>query len=175
MVRQDITVLIAIDPTGAFNTVDNNILLEMLHRKFGVAEAALDLLASYLSPQYCTVNVNNFYSIENPCSSPEGSVVGPILYTVYASTMESVLEASNQTEDTVITSNLRKKPDLHDFANDISCSKNTFKASDRQAGTLAVSDLEHSALNIKNWMDYNRLKKNDARLNSSCLELRYNW
>ena len=65
-----------------------------------------------------------------------------MLYMVYTSTMESVLKASNQTEDTVIVSNLRKKPDLHGFANNHAV-KNTFKASDRHTETLAVSQIKH--------------------------------
>ena len=38
---------------------------------------------------------------------PQGSVAGPMLYTVYTSMIESVLEAGNQTKDTLL-SNLRK-------------------------------------------------------------------
>ena len=74
----------------------------------------------------------------------------------------------------MISPNLRKKPDLYGFADDHSV-KNTFKVSDKQAETLEVSNLEHNALHIKNLMDDNRLKMNEARLNSSCLDLTYNW
>ena len=84
-----------------------------------------------------------------------------MLYTVYASMIESVLEASNQTEDTLL-SNLRKKPDLHGFADDHAM-KCTFKASDRQAEALAVSNLQLKASNIKGWMDCNKLKMNDGK------------
>ena len=75
--------------------------------------------------------------------------------------IESVLEAGNQTEDSLL-SNLRKKLDLHGFA-DNHAMKNTFKTSDRQAETLAVSNLEFNASNIKGWMDCNRLKMNDGK------------
>ena len=81
---------------------------------------------------------------------------------VYASTMESVLEASNQTEDTVIASNPRKKPDRHGFADDHAVKTHLRLLVDKLK-TLAVSHLEHNASNIKNWMDYNRLKMNDGK------------
>ena len=63
-----------------------------------------------------------------------------MLHTVYASMIESVLEAGNQTEDTLLSSQ-RKKPDLHGFADDHTM-KSTFKSSDRQAEAQAVSNLE---------------------------------
>ena len=97
MERHDITALLTIDLSVAFHTVDHNILIEVLHRKFEVTETALDWFASYLRPQFCRVNVNNLYSIDRQqeCSVPQGSVVGPMLYTVYASMIESVLEAGS--------------------------------------------------------------------------------
>ena len=56
----------------------------------------------------------------------------------------------------------RKKPDLHGFTIDHEV-KNTFKAPDRQAETLAVLNLEHNASSIKNWMDYDSLNVNDGK------------
>ena len=50
MERQDITALIAIDLSVAFNTVDHNIIIEVLHRRFGVTDTALEWFASYLRP-----------------------------------------------------------------------------------------------------------------------------
>ena len=131
MERQDITALIAIDLSTAFDTVDHNILIEVLHRRFGVTETALEWFASYLGPRFCRVNVNNFYSLDKQLerSVPQGSVAEPMLYTIYASMIESVLEASNKTEDTLL-SGQKQKPDLHGFA-DEHAMKCTFKASNR--------------------------------------------
>ena len=70
-----------------------------------------------------------------------------MLYTVYASTKESVLEAGNKTEDTLLSSQ-RKKPDLHGFADDhaIKC---TFKASDKQRHRqYQILNLMHQILSI---------------------------
>ena len=50
MERQDITTLIAIDLSAAFNTINHNILKEVLHRRFVVTETALGWFASYLRP-----------------------------------------------------------------------------------------------------------------------------
>ena len=157
MERQDITAFIVLDLSVAFDTVDNNILIEVLHRRFGITKTALEWFVSYLRPRFCRVNINNFFSIDKQleCSVPQGSVPGPMLYTVYASMLESVLEVGNQTEDTLLSS-LRKKPDLHGITDDHAV-KSTFKASDRQAEAQTVSNLELNASNIKGWMDCNRL------------------
>ena len=48
--RPDITALIAIDLSAAFNTVDHNILIEVLHRRYEVKYTALEWFASYLRP-----------------------------------------------------------------------------------------------------------------------------
>ena len=121
----------------------------------------MEWFVSYLRPQFCRVNVNNFYSIDKQleCSVPQSSVAGPLLYTVYACMIESVLEDGNQTEDTLLSSQ-RKKPDLHGFADDRAM-KSTFKTSDRQAEE--VSNLELNASNIKGWMNCNRLKMNNGK------------
>ena len=61
------------------------------------------------------VNVREVYSLkwELVCSVPQGSLGGPSLYTVYASTMQSVVH---------------EETDLHGFA-DNHVLKNSFKAS----------------------------------------------
>ena len=81
---------------------------------------------------------------------PTRKLAGPMLYTVYASMIESVLEAGSPTEHTLLSSQ-KKKPDLHGFAND-NAMKCTIKASDRQAEAQAVSNIELNASNIKGWM-----------------------
>ena len=99
--------------------------------------------------------------LTNNWNAVSHSVAGPMLYSVYVSTTESVLEAGNQTEDTLL-SNLKKKPDLHGFADDHAM-KSTFKAPKRKAETLAVSNPELNASKTKGWMDSNILKMNDGK------------
>ena len=87
----------AIDLSTAFDTVDHSILIAVLRERFGITDTALSRFESYLHPRYCKVNVGTNYSKDRElvCCVPQGSCAGPILFTVYASTIESVI--TNQT------------------------------------------------------------------------------
>ena len=77
----------------------------------------------------------------------QGSLGGPSLYTVYASTMQSVVPG---------------EIDLHGFVDD-HVLKSSFKASSRVTEKESVSSLESTLVNVKTWMDQNRLKMNDEK------------
>ncbi len=48
MERQSITAIVAIDLSAAFDTVDHDILLDVLEKKIGISEDALKWFESYL-------------------------------------------------------------------------------------------------------------------------------
>ena len=56
------TALMAIDLSAAFDMVDHNILLDVLHNKFGIRGITLNLFESYLRPRYCKVCIAESYS-----------------------------------------------------------------------------------------------------------------
>ena len=62
MEQQRITAIIAIDLSAAFDTVDHDILLDVLHNQFGIWETALAWYDSYLRPRSLKVNVSSAYS-----------------------------------------------------------------------------------------------------------------
>ena len=117
MEHQKVTTLVAIDLSKAFDIVDHNILLRVLEKKFGVKYTCLAWFRLYLNSRYCMVKVRETFSskCELNCSVPQGSLGGPSLYTVYASTMQSVVP---------------EEIDLHGFA-DNNVLKNSFRASSR--------------------------------------------
>ena len=117
MEHQKVTSLMAIDLSAALDTVNHNILLNILKKKFSVHDTSLAWFEAYLKPRYCVVNVREAYSSKQElvCSVPQGSLDGPSLYRVYTSTMQSVVP---------------KETDLHGFVDD-HVLKNSFKASNR--------------------------------------------
>ena len=147
MEHQKVTSLVAIDLRVAFDMVDHDILLSVLEKRFGVQDTCLDWFRSYLNSRYCMVKIRNAPSSkwELNCSVPQGSLGGPSLFTVYASTMQSVVP---------------DEIDLHGFADD-HILKNSFRASSRVDEKESIPSLESTLVEVKLWMDQNRLKMND--------------
>ena len=58
MEKQEVTALIAIDLSAAFDTVDHNILLDVLKSQYGVCATAFNWLDSYLRPRSYRVKLN---------------------------------------------------------------------------------------------------------------------
>ena len=172
MENKKVTTLMAIDLSAAFNTVEHSILIVVLRERFGITDTVLSWFESYLHPRYCKVNVGTNYSKDRElvCCVPQGSRAGPILYTVYVSTMESVI--TTQTSDNGEEESSQIKANhpndrattvsLHGFADDHTL-KNTFSANSRLAERESVSTLEAKAADVKLWMDHNHLKMNDSK------------
>ena len=93
---QEVTALIAIDLSAAFDTVDHGILLKVLECQYGVCGSALEWIDSYLRPRSCRVTVNSAVSSERglDCSVPQGSCLGPWLYLTYAGTIFDIVPPS---------------------------------------------------------------------------------
>ena len=73
--------LVLLDLSAAFDTIDHEILLHRLHNVFGFADTVLSWFQSYLENRTQTVVVHGKHS--TPASPhygvPQGSVLGPIL------------------------------------------------------------------------------------------------
>ena len=60
--REACSILIVLDLSSAFDTVDHNILLHRLESRVGIKNYALSLLRSYLSNRTFSVSLNNYTS-----------------------------------------------------------------------------------------------------------------
>ena len=151
--RGNATNFMAIDLSAAFDTLDHNILLQVLRYKFNICGKALTWF-TYLHPRGCRVNVGKEYSSSRDltCSVPQGSICGPVLYLAYASTFPEAIP-NRETRGRTL--------DLH------GCHgvKNEFKVckTNHADENASVKVMEDCASKIKQWMDKNRLKMNDSK------------
>lgn len=77
--------MLFLDFSSAFDTVDHDIMLSILHRRFSVDGAALNWFHSYLTDRSQTFSVGDSKSVSHSvnCSVPQGSVLGPVEFIAY--------------------------------------------------------------------------------------------
>lgn len=87
------TLLVSLDLSAAFDTIDHSVLITRLQSTFGISGHALNWVNSYLSNRKQFVKIENVSSSTVACSSgvPQGSVLGPLLFTLYVSPIASLL------------------------------------------------------------------------------------
>ncbi|KAK2140999.1 hypothetical protein LSH36_1186g01028 [Paralvinella palmiformis] len=81
-----VTVLVKLDLSAAFDTLDHGILLSRFENVFGISGVALKWIASYLTDRFQVVVIDSEHSkpVLLKYGVPKGSVLGPKKYTMYA-------------------------------------------------------------------------------------------
>ena len=90
---KQVTVLIGLDLSAAFDTVDHSLLIERLQSEFGVTDTALGWLRSYLGDrsQFVKIGQHQSDTVQLDVGVPQGSVLGPLLFAVYCSPVADVI------------------------------------------------------------------------------------
>ncbi len=83
--RGCISLLVLLDLSAAFDTIDHDILLNRPENFVGVSGSALAWFKSYLSDRHHFVAMNEEVSYRSQVQYgvPQGSVLGPSLFTLY--------------------------------------------------------------------------------------------
>ena len=99
MEAQKITAVVVIDLSATSETIDHDVLLDVLKNRFGLDGNTQNWIDSYLQPRNFKVKIGQSYSEEIGVkfSIPQGSIFGQVLYSTYASTLEETINNVNRT------------------------------------------------------------------------------
>ena len=94
MENQLVTAIVILDLSAAFDTVDHELLLDVLEKRFGIVCKAKEWYRSYLVPRKFRVTINNKSSQPRQLdySVPQGSIQGAFLFIAYASTLDQIVD-----------------------------------------------------------------------------------
>ena len=88
-------VMLIIDLSAAFDTVDHRLLLNMLQFKYRITGSALAWLKSFLTGRLQRVKIGN--SLSDPLlvlfGVAQGSILGPLLFNLYCSSINEVFKS----------------------------------------------------------------------------------
>ena len=91
------SLLVSLDLSAAFDTIDHSILISRLQTSFGISGPVLAWLRSYLLHRTQLVKIGSSSSTIFALDSgvPQGSVLGPILFSVYVSPIGCIASLYN--------------------------------------------------------------------------------
>ena len=147
---QHVTLLVLLDLSAAFDTIDHDILVERLRSAFGVRDTALSWIASYVSGRTQQVSIDGTLStkFDLECGVPQGSSLGPLLFVVYASKIFEIVDKHNL--------------EIHCYADDSQLYL-SFCPNNIANQEAALARVERCIEDIREWMLNDKLKLNDDK------------
>ena len=150
MDKGHVSLLVLLDLSAAFDTVDHGILLRRLHSLLGLGGKALSWFQSYLEGRAQRISVNgtlsNTFALE--CGVPQGSCLGSLLFIIYTSKLFEIIRSHF--------------PSAHAYADDTQLYM-SFRPSDSSSELEAVTALENCILDVHAWMRGDMLWLNDEK------------
>ena len=139
--------LVLLDLSAAFDTVSHHVLLNRLFSQYGVTGSAAHWIHSYLTSRTQSVLVGGKYS--DPAvlkyGVPQGSVLGPGLFSDYSSRVASLIRSHGIC--------------VHCYADDTQL----YTSFHPEQEAEALEKLEICIADLRTWMNENRLKLNDSK------------
>ena len=126
-----VSVLVLLDLSSAFDTVDHKVLLAVLEQHFGVTDPAPDWYRSYLGDRTRTFQVGSDNSIAYvvDCSVSQGSVLGPLKFVAYTEDLPAVVEQHHVVNDlSADDTQLSDHPSIARFSDAVANIRTTLQA-----------------------------------------------
>ena len=91
--KKKVALLLLLDLSAAFDTIDHEILLKRLEKFYKVSGSALKWFRSFLTNRTQSIMIND--EVSEPkflkYGIPQGSVLGPLLFTAYMAPLKNVI------------------------------------------------------------------------------------
>ena len=144
------SLLVLLALSAAFDTIEHSILLNVLRQDFGVVGTALNWFDSFLSGRKQRILVGDKTSddFNLNCGVPQGSCMGPILFTLYVSRLFNIIS--------------QHLSSVHSYADDTQIYL-SFRPCTIHSEISAVPAIEMCIADVRSQLNANRLMINDAK------------
>ena len=150
MNNQEVTLLVLLALSAAFDTIDHTLLIRRLQSRFGFTGTAIAWLRSYLSNRF------QYVVIDDTCSNrfdlsfgvPQGSCLGPLLFSIYTSQLFDIVS--------------HHLPQVHCYADDTQLYL-AFKPDNNATQLAAVRSMEACVEDLRRRMNKDKLMLNDDK------------
>ena len=141
------TLLVLLDLSAAFDTIDHLILFHILEHSLGITDSALSLMKSYLDGRQQCVQIEGVISefARLACGVPQGSVLGPLKFSIYMLPIGSIMRHHDI--------------DFHIYADDTQL----YVSFDLSNPNVALDRMNLCISDLRIWMIRNKLKINDPK------------
>ena len=154
---QEVVCLVLLDLSAAFDRVSHDLLCNCLYHHFGFGETVLQWIRSYLSDrtQRVVIDANEDQpqggskQVMLKQGVPQGSVLGPILFSFYLSPSGDIGHKHNVK--------------FHGYADDLQ-NYLTIKLGIEMDKECYINNLQNCIAEIRDWMHTNLLKLNDEKM-----------
>ena len=144
-------ILVLLDLSAAFDTIDHSILLSRMESVLGVKGSALQWFKSYLLGRKQRIKINDDFSENQEIlwSVPQGSVLGALLFLIYIIPLAQLIRNYGLNN--------------HGYADDTQLCLSFKKTSDNAIVKREILNLEKCLCDISVWMSQNKLKLNNDK------------
>ena len=151
MDKKGVTVLVLLDLSAAFDTIDHSVLLARMKLLLGITDCALEWLCSYLTSRKQTVQIKGTTSAPQSldCGVPQGSVLGPLQFLAYIIPLGHLIRSYGL--------------DFHGYADDTQIHLSLDRPSDQLSVQKSIAHLEKCLSDVHSWMSQNKLMLNAAK------------